>query len=179
MSNGIGQTFLASCRTGRPHPHSTDIQIHVVDHDHHVIVLDPVKVNALSNASAARIHVGLRSQQNDLLAINRMVGDQSVKPRPGGRKEVSIRKSIQYIEPHIVSGSVVSRTRISKSCDQFHRSARYGVSSLFFAVTLFIVTSDDFRLDTIAGIFLGLHLRERHVIRELVDLTDHSATTPV
>ena len=34
-------------------------------------------------------------------------------------------------------------------------------------------------LVAIAGIFLGLHLRERQVVRQLVDLTDHHASTPV
>ena len=34
-------------------------------------------------------------------------------------------------------------------------------------------------LVAIAGIFLGLHLRERQVVRQLVDVADGRASTPV
>ena len=79
------------------------------------------------------------------------------------------------------------RMKLSQSMPEAHHLKGGAIFGLGWAIAgtcpapalVMISSGAALGLVAIAGIFLGLHLRERQVIRSLVDLTDHEATTPV
>ena len=78
-------------------------------------------IHHLTDALAAQVHIGLRLHQNDLISLNHTFSDQSLKCFLPDINVILVRQRIQRHKSHIVTGSLIFSSRISKSCYYIHK----------------------------------------------------------
>ena len=79
-------------------------------------------IHHLTDALAAQVHIRLRLYQNDLISLDHAFSDQSLKCFLPDINVILVRQRIQRHKSHIVAGSLIFSSRISKSCNYIHNS---------------------------------------------------------
>ncbi len=122
MLQNVLQPFLPSGRTRWLEPALSERQIHIVTNHEQLFRRNTVEADRLGDADSAAVHICLRHDQKYPLASNLAIRDFRLKLLLGLRRRISLAEDGNDVEANIVAGSLIPRTRISKSDYEFHQT---------------------------------------------------------
>src|SRR5262245_565506 len=133
------QPVVTASRPSRPRSQLGERQLHFVDDDEQVVLIDLVIPKQRANRLAARVHESHRlGQQRVAIAPARRDG---LRRRGIELRVRSSRQFVEYREPDVVSSATVLRSRISEPDDDFHYFFLSSFSSSASSFLPFLMTS--------------------------------------